>query len=191
MPPKNNLILFILASIEQNSKKNAVTEKPQHCISKTEHSLCQFYSALCFKNPLHSLGNILLRRTVLIKVYYKISFHKQLIIKTVNDIIRMVMTDKIADAFNFFRGIANLLQKFACYRRSFLLLNFACAVTGTILGLAGFNTAVMHKTGRLHKLCQLCISSLALSQLLGQAGNLDKMLAAACISDKKSYHLII
>ena len=101
------------------------------------------------------------------------------------------MTDKIADAFNFFRGIPNLLQKFACYRRSFLLLNFACAVTGTILGLAGFNTAVMHKTCRLNKLCQLCICTLALSQLLGQAGNLDKMLAAACISGKKSYHLII
>mgnify|MGYP006889864893 CR=1 FL=1 len=177
--------------MRQNSKKNAVTGKPQHCISKSEHSLNQLRSALSFKNTLHSLGNILLRRTVLIKIYYKISFHKQLIIKTVNHIIRMVMTDKIADAFNFFRGIANLLQKLACYRRSFLLLNFACAVTGTVLGLAGFNTAVMHKTGRLHKLCQLCIRSLALSQLLGQAGNLDKMLAAACISGKKSYHLVI
>ena len=155
MPPKNNLILFILASIEQNSKKNAVTGNPQHCISKTEHSLCQLYSALCFKNQLHSLGNILLRRTVLIKIYYKISFHKQLIIKTVNDIIRMVMTDKIADAFNFFRCIANLLQKPACYRRSLLLLNFTGAMTGAVLGFTRLNTAVMHKTCRLNKLCQL------------------------------------
>ena len=185
MPPKNNLILFILASMRQNSKKNAVTEKPQHCISKSEHSLSQLRSALCFKNPLHSFGNILLRRTILIKVYYKIGFHKQLIIKTVNHIIRMVMTDKIADAFNFFRGIPNLLQKFACYRRSLLLLNFTGAMTGAVLGFTRLNTAVMHKTCRLNKLCQLCISSLALSQLLGQAGNLDKMLAAACISGKK------
>ena len=123
MPPKNNLILFILASMRQNSKKNAVTEKPQHCISKTEHSLCQLYSALCFKNPLHCFGDILLWHAVFIKVYHKIGFHKQLIIKAVNHIICMMMTDKIADAFNFFRGIANLLQKFACYRRSFLLLN--------------------------------------------------------------------
>lgn len=87
--------------MRQNSKKNAVTGKPQHFISKSEHSLNQLRSALSFKNTLHRLGNILLRRTVLIKIYYKISFHKQLIIKTVNHIICMVMTDKIADAFNF------------------------------------------------------------------------------------------
>ena len=67
----------------------------------------------------------------------------------------MVMTDKIADAFNFFRCIANLLQKFACYRRSLLLLNFTCAVTGTVLGFTRLNTAVMHKTCRHNKLCQL------------------------------------
>lgn len=124
MPPKNNLILFILASIEQNSKKNAVTEKPQHFISKSEHSLYQLRSASGFKNPLHCFGDILLRHAVFIKVYHKIGFHKQLIIKAINHIIRMMMTDKIADAFNFFRGIPNLLQKLACYRRSFLLLNF-------------------------------------------------------------------